>query len=198
MSQEIEKEDGSKEVVYSTEEYTATENVLKDTQAKLAELEKINATRGDDFKAYSKLSEEEKKAHDANTTNLLKNEEKLRNEISELTTKISDREKREADAVKNHAFSSVHHGDEASKKLIEEKYSLLTGMPESTSEEISARVGAAARLAGIVIDPRNPLYVAINGEAPNYKPNSEYVDTPTGKAALEASRAALGLKTDNK
>lgn len=197
MSIEIEKEDGTKEVVYSTEEYTAKDTEITDLKGKLTELERINATRSSDFTAYSKMSEEDKKAFDANTTNLLKNEETLRNQIADLTGKLSDKEKRDNDAAKNHAMSSIHHNDEKTKNLLEEKYALLAAMPENTPDDIAARTREAAKLAGIQIDPRNPMYTSFSGEAPQYKQNSEYVDTPDGKIAADMARKALGL-SDNK
>lgn len=197
MSKEIETvaDDGSitKETFYTAEEYSAREIELTAAQTALAEMQRVNAARGEDFKAYSKLSEEEKKVYDANTTNLMKQAEMLENKISELSTTISTKDKRDADAAKTHVLSSLHHGDEAAKTLLEEKYALLSAMPETTPQEIQARANEAAKLAGIQIDPRNPLYTSVNGEAPNYKPNSEYVDTPQGKTALDMARAAMNL-----
>lgn len=197
MPKEIET-DGVKETFYTTEEYTGKEGELSTLQTKIAELERINATRGEDFKAYSKMSEEEKKVYDANTTNLLKNEEKLRNELSELGEKLTAKEKRENESAKTNALTSIHHDDEASKKILEEKYALLTGMPETTAQEIAARAKEAAKLAGIQVDPRNPLYIPVSGDAPSYKPKGEYVDTPSGKTAADMVRAAMGLPTSDK
>lgn len=192
---EIETPEGTKETVYTAEEYTAKEGELTVLQTKLQDLEKLNATRGEDFKAYSKMSEEEKKVYDANTTNLLKNEELLRNQITDLTGKLTDKEKRENDSAKNNALSSIHRGNEDTKKTLEEKYALLSGMPETTAEEIAARAKEAAKLAGIQIDPRNPLYTGVNGESPVYKPKGEFVETPKGDAAVQAVRDAMGLPT---
>lgn len=197
MAKEIEvaNEDGttSKETVYSTEEYTAATGVVTKLEADLAEARRINMERGNDFKAFSKMTEEEKKVYDANTLNLLRREENLTNQLTDLSTKLTDKEKKENDSAKNNALTNLHHGDEASKKLLEEKYALLTGMPETTAEEINAKAGAAAKLAGIQIDPRNPLYTQFNGEAPKYNADKQFVDTPAGAAAAAAVRAAMGL-----
>lgn len=199
MSKEIEvtNEAGEtvKEVVYTPEEYTAKENELKTISEQLETLRKSGAEKGENLKKLSQMSEEEKKVFDVNTINLLRREEQLSTEVGELKTKLTDKEKRENESAKNTALSSIHHNDENTKKVLEEKYALLTGMPETTPAEVSARAKEAAKLAGIQIDPRNPLYSSINGEAPNYKPNKEYVDTPEGKVALDMARAAMGLPT---
>lgn len=198
MSKEIEttKEDGTveKETVYTKDEYTEKDTALTSAQTELADLKRINAERSNDFKSFSKMTEEEKKVYDANTINLLKREEALSNTVSDLTSKLTEKEKRENESAKTHALSSIHHGDEKSKTTLEEKYALLTGMPETTPEEISARAKEAAKLAGIQIDPRNPLYSPINGEAPQYKPKEEFVETPKGAQAAALAREALGLE----
>lgn len=193
MSMEIDGENGEKQTVYTADEMTAVQTTLQTKEAELTELQKLNATRGEDFKAYSKMSEEEKRVFDANTTNLLKNEEKLRTEITDLSTKLSDREKRDSETAKNTTLATIHLNNAETKKVLEEKYALLSAMPETTPQEIAARANEAAKLAGIVIDPRNPLYTQITGEAPNYKTNAEYVDSPEGKTALEMARAAMGV-----
>lgn len=193
MSKEIEGENGEKETVYTAEEYTAKETEVKGLNEKLGEVRRAQAEQGNNFKRYSQMTEEERKTHDANTTNLLKREEALQGQIADLTTKISDREKRDNASAKDNALSAIHHGNEESKKVLEEKYALLTGMPETTPAEIGARTREAAKLAGIMIDPRNPLYTPISGEAPQSGPNKEYVDTPEGKQATDMARAALGI-----
>jgi len=198
MSKEIENEDGAKEIVYSQEEYTKMETDLKSLQTELEDVKKVNAEKTDNFKAFSKMTEEEKKVYDANTINLLKREEALTNQIGELTTKLSEKEQKEATSAKETAFKSVHLGNEDAKKVLEEKYALLSGMPESTAEEIGKRVLEAAKLAGIQIDTRNPLFQAFNGESPSYKKGEEFTDTQKGKMAMDAARVALGLPTDNK
>lgn len=202
MSKEIDVvgENGeiTKETVYSADEFKAANTDLEKTKADLAELQRINATRGEDFKAYSKMTEEEKKVFDANTTNLLKNEEKLVNKIGELETKLTEKEKRDNDASKTSILTSIHHGNEEAKKILEDKYALLSAMPETTPQEIQARSMEAAKLAGIQIDPRNPIYTAISGDAPHYKETKDYVETAEGMQAAEMARAALGLPSQVK
>lgn len=197
---EVENEQGEKvkETVYSTEEYTAKETELTTVRGQLAEAQRISAEKGENFKKFSEMTAEERKVLDVNTINLLKREEQLSTEVSTLTTKLTEKEKRENESAKTNALSSIHHGEEVSKKLLEEKYALLTGMPETTPDEISARAKEAAKLAGIQIDPRNPFYTAINGEAPQYKPKEEFVETPKGAQAAAAVRDAMGLEQPKK
>lgn len=199
MAKEIEttNDEGEtiKETVYTAEEFTAKENELATIQADLVEARRLNVERGDNMKAYSQMSDAEKAGYDANTTVLLKREEELTKQLGELNSKLTDKEKRENESAKNSSLASIHHGDEATKTKLEEKYALLTGMPETTPEEIAARAREAATLAGIQIDPRNPLYSSISGEAPKYKPNQDFTDTDKGKQAAEMARTALGLET---
>lgn len=197
---EVKNEEGEivKETVYTAEEFTAKEGELKTVTEQLTEARKIAAEKGENLKKFSQMSEAERSAFDANTINLLRREEQLSTDVARLTEKLTAKEKRENEAAKNNALSSIHHGDENTKKLLEEKYALLSAMPETTPTEIAARTKEAAKLAGIQIDPRNPLYTGFNGEAPVYKPKKEYVDTPAGTAAADAVRARLGIKTEQK
>lgn len=205
-----EKEDGTEVQAFLPEEVDAKvaeavaaaqaegKTALEVKEAELAEMKRLNAERGENFTQYSKMTEEQKKAFDANTTNLLKREEALLTEVDSLKTTISKKEETERSASKNGALAAIHGGKEDVKKNLEEQYALLTGMPETTQEEINARASAAARLAGIQIDPRNPLYVPMNGEAPKYKENKEFVETPEGTQAADMVRGAMGLPNPKK
>lgn len=193
MSKEIETPEGTKEVVYTAEEYTAKETELGTITKELETLRRVAAEKGENFKKFSQMSEEEKKVFDVNTINLLRREEQLSGEVNDLKTKLTDKEKKDNESAKSFALTNIHHNDEASKKLLEEKYALLSGMPETTPQEISARAKEAAKLAGIQIDPRNPLYSPMSGEAPQYKPKGEYVETPEGKTAADMVRSAMGI-----
>lgn len=200
----IEKE-GEEIEVFTADEVTAKANeaveaakaeattALQAKEAELAEARKLLAEKNDNFQKYNEMTEEQKKAFDANTTNLLKRIDAATTEVETLKKTLSDKEVRERDSAKTGALSSFHGGKEDVKKVLEEKYALLAAMPETTQEEINARATAAARLAGISIDSRNPLYSPINGEAPRYKDTKEYVETPEGKEAAQLVRQAMGL-----
>lgn len=196
MSKEIENEDGTTEVVYTADEYNAQTNNLTARETELEEIKRVNAERGQNFTALSKMSEEEKKTYDANTLNLLKREEVLVNELAGLKTALELKETNEKSVFKNNALNNIHGNDEATKKAIEEKYALLSGMPETTQDEINARAKAAATLAGIQVDPRNPLYSPVSGDAPNYKENKEFTESPEGKEAAGMVAAAMNIKTN--
>jgi len=197
MSKEIEttNEAGEvvKETVFTADEFAAKDTEITTMKSELEELKKTNVERSQNFTAYSKMTEEEKKVYDANTINLLKREENLVNQVSELSGKLTEKENKEKDSAKKNALSSIHHGNEETKKAIEEKYAILN-MPETTVEEINAKAGAAAKLAGIQIDPRNPLYAAFSGEAPVYKDGKEFTDTPKGKEAVDIVKNSMGIK----
>lgn len=200
MSKEIENTDAegnvTKETVYTVDEYKAIEEKagqVDKLQTDLAEAQRVNAERAGNFTAYSKMTEEEKKVYDANTTNLLKREEALQTELATMKETITQKELKERELGKTTAMKNIHQGDEATKKKVEDAYGALAGMPETTQEEINARVVAASRVAGIVIDQRNPLYIPVEGEAPKYDPAKEYVETPEGSTAADMVRNAMGL-----
>lgn len=199
MAKEIENADGTKETVFTQEDIatqsaTAVEAALKPLQGELEELKRINAARGTDFTAYSKMSEEQKKSYDANTTELLKREETLVGEITSLKTTISEKETNEKNATRNMTLKNIHLDDPASKEKVEKAYAALAGMPEGTQQEIHARAIAAAAVAGIVINPQNPLYTSVNGEAPTQKNKGDYTESDNGKVAADLVRSAMGIQ----
>ncbi len=197
MSKEIQNDAGETEIVYTADEYKALEadaGKAKTLETELAEAKRLIAERGENFTAYSKMSEEERKVYDANTTNLLKREENLLTELAGVKTTLAEKEEKEKTSLKTNALSNIHQGDEATKTKVEAEYALLTGMPETTQDEINARAQKAALLAGIQIDPRNPLYIPVNGEAPMHKDKKEFVETPEGTQAMDMVRDAMGIK----
>lgn len=197
MSKEIEvvNEAGEtvKETVYTADEYKGLETNLSTKEAELGEVKRVLAEKGENFTAFSKMTEEQKKVFDVNTLNLLKREEVLMNELEGVKTTLAQKEEREKTSAKTNALNLIHQGDEATKKKVEDEYALLTGMPETTPDEINARARKAATLAGIQIDPRNPLYISVSGEAPKHDANKEYVETPEGSQAAEIVRKSMGL-----
>lgn len=198
MAQEIENEAGEKVTVYTADELESAKTeaataAIATKDAEIAEIKRLKEEQGDNFKRYSQMTAEEKAAHDANTTNLLKREEALMTEIEGLKTTVTEKTKKESDAAKTNALKNIHNGDDKIKTELEKNYDLLSGMPEGSPEEINARAVAAARMAGITIDPRNPLYTAVDGAAPVYKQNAEYIDTPEGNAAAALVRDAMGI-----
>lgn len=206
MSEKIEK-DGVEVEVFTADEVAAREQaaakaeadrVAATKDAELAELRRLNAERGENFTRYSKMTEEEKKNYDENTTNLLKHTDKLTGQVEELTAKLTEKEKAENERTKNSALKGFHGDLPEVKQKLEEKYALLAGMPESTPEEITARAAEAAKLAGIAVDSRNPLNISIHGEPPMYKEKTEYTETNEGKEAAALARQALGVPEPKK
>ncbi len=203
---EITNDEGVVETVYTAEEYKAMEEKatgyeanIKEKDSALAEKERLLAEKSENIRRFSNMTEEEKKNFDANTTNILRHADKLETELNEVKTKLTEKEQREKDFSKNSSLEKVHMGDEATKKRLEDNYAVLAGMPETTPQEINARVNAAARMAGITIDPRNPIYTPMNGEAPPVpKTADNYVESEAGKVAADMARGALGIKSDNK
>lgn len=198
MSETITREDGTEVTLYTEEEVSAKAKEAADAtaaekDAEITRLAKVSAEKTENFRRYNEMTEEEKKAYDANTVSLMKRGDQLEDDLKKEREIREAREVADRDRTKNTALKGFHAGSEDAKKTIEEKYALLSGMPEGTPEEIQARATEAAKLAGISVDSRNPLYVSIHGEAPQYKANKEYVETPEGKEDLAAVRAAMGL-----
>lgn len=208
MSQKIEDENGNDVEVYTMEEVTvAKETALKEAneshtktlaekETEIARLNKVSAEKTENFKKYNQLTEEERKSYDANTTELIKRNDKTQDEIDELKTILANKEIKEKDFTKTTILKGFHNEDEKTKKSIEENYNYLAGMPETTNEEISVRAFAAARLSGITVDNRNPLYTGFSGEAPRLKPEgTSFTETDKGKEAADIVRNALNIKT---
>ena len=167
-------EDGSVINVYTDEEVAAKD-------AEIERLKQISVEKTENFRRYNEMTEEQRKAYSENELIFIKQNDQLQDKIKTLEETLVKKEERERQEKKMSVFQRFHGGNDEIKNKIDQEYSLLTGMPETTPEEISARAEKAARLAGIVIDTRNPIYQPINGEAPVYKENKEFTDTPEGK-----------------
>lgn len=202
MSQEIENENGEKVVVYTAEEMEATAKqrveaevtrVAAEKDVEIEKYKKVSAEKTENFRRYNEMSVEEKAAYDANTVELMKRSDKTAAEVEELRTKLAEKETNERSYTKSSVLKNFHGDKEDIKKVLEDKYAILAGMPENTPDEIRARAGEAAKLAGISLDSINPLYQSFNGEAPKYKEPTEFVETQDGKIAADMVRDAMGL-----
>jgi hypothetical protein len=209
----IENAEGKEIEVFTPEEVTARETAAAEAAAKeasdrvmaekqkeldavnaeLEKVRKVSAEKTTNFKKYNEMTEEERKAHSENEILLLRRHDELEGEVGTLKTRLEEKDKNEKDYTKNSVLKNFHRGDETVKKAIEQNYAHLAGMPESTPDEIAARAASAARLSGITIDPINPLYTPISGEAPAYKENKDYTDSPEGKEAARLVREAMGI-----
>ncbi len=206
MSEKVEK-DGVEIEMFSAEEVAAAaearakEEADKVAAAKDVEIEnlrKVNAEKTENFKKYNEMTEEEKKAYDANTINLIRRGDKLEEDLAGERKIREEREKNDRENMKNTTLKQIHGGSEEVKANVDKHYAALAGMPETTQEEVNARAVAAARLAGIVIDQRNPLYQTFSGQAPEYKEKTEYTETAEGKEAARLAREAMGLPAEPK
>lgn len=171
MSKEIEvtKDDGSvvKETVYTAEEIAAKD----------AEIERLNVLNGEKTENFKKVNEKT---------------EKLEGDVNKLTETLAQKETRERESAKTVNGVRYHGNNEDLKKKVEDNYALLSGMPETTPEEIAARMTQAAVLSGINVAPLNPLNQPFSGEAPRIKPEDakakedEFLKSEKGQAALKA------------
>lgn len=198
----IENDKGEEVTVFTAEELEAAkkevetnyQKTLAEKEAEVEKLRKVSAEKTENFKKFNEMTEAEKAAYDANTTEFLKRTDAAVQKAEELERKLAEKEAIEREYNKNFVLNNFHKGDEKVKKEIEDNYAILAGMPENTPDEIAARATKAAQLAGIVTDPRNPIFTPFQGEAPKIKEEGkEFVDTDKGKEALELAKKALGI-----
>jgi multidrug efflux pump subunit AcrA (membrane-fusion protein) len=174
------------------------ERAIAEKEAEIERLKKVSAEKTENFKRYNEMTQEEKEAYDANTTNLIKRNDALAEELNQMKTTLTEKEQKEREYSRNSVFEKFHAGDADTKAKIEANYALLAGMPETNPQEIEARAQAAARLAGVATEIPNPIYSSFNGEAPRVPNNTDnFLDTPKGKEAQEVLDKALGINRDN-
>lgn len=206
MSEKIEI-DGVEKEVFTAEEVAAqtkaaaeaeATRVAAEKDAEIERLKKVSAEKTENFRKYNEMTQEERDAHSANELELIKRNDKIEAElIAEREARLA-KEKTENERTKNNALKGFHADVAEVKEKIEKSYAALAGMPETTPEEVQARAEAAARLAGISVESRNPIHQSFSGEAPRYKEKSEYVETPEGQEAVTLARQALGVAEPKK
>lgn len=204
MPQTIQNDSGEDVVVYTEAELSAQreeaaskvksefEPVIKAKEEEIAGLRKVSAEKTENFKKYNELTAEEKKAFDENTTTMMRRADKLEEELGLTKKELADKNERERTYTKDTTLGAFHGGKEDIKKTLEEKYAILSGMPETTPAEIQARATEAAKLAGISVNSVNPLYQGFSGEAPKGKDVNEG-DTEKTKEAAELVRQSLNM-----
>lgn len=182
------------------EEYkSALDKANEDLVAKGQEVEnlkRVNAEKTMNFQKYNELTEEQKKAYNQNEVELLRRGDLLEEKLTQTTQELEAMKNQSKAEKKASVMRSIHQGNAELEKVLDENYNKLN-MPDGTPEEIAARARAAAALSGITVDPRNPLFIPIDGEAPTFKEGKEYVDTPEGNTAADMVRGAMGIKKPN-
>lgn len=162
---EIENEDGTKETMYTAEDMAAKDKEIEDAK-------KLADERGENFTKYNEK--------------VVKTEE----ELGKLRKDLADKEAKEKETARTATAAQYHGNNDDLKKKIEDGYAALAGMPETTPIEIAARTEAAARLAGITVESRNPLYTPAYGEPPRPQAtkakDDEFLKSEKGIAAQKA------------
>lgn len=198
----IENDKGEEINVFTQEELDAkvkeiqdnTSKTLAEKEAEIEKYKKVSAEKTENFKRFNELTEAEKEKYNANELEFLKRTDEAVNLAEGLKKQLEEKTANEKAYTKNSILSSLHKGDEATKTALESHYDMLSGMPESTPEEIKARAEASAKLVGIVIDPRNPIYTGFSGEAPSSKAEGkDFVESEKGKEALDLAKKALNV-----
>lgn len=202
MSQKGEDENGNEIELFTAAELEEQKQaevarVAAEKDAEIERLKKVSSEKTENFRKYNEMTEEERKSYDANTTNLLIRGDHLEEQVTTLTKTLAEKEERERLNDKTNALAGFHGGSEEVKKTLEEKYALLAAMPETSPQEIFARATEAAKLAGISVDSRNPIYQTVHGAPPVFKERTDFTDTNEGKAAADVVREAMGLPKPN-
>lgn len=211
MAKEIENEEGVMETWYSpaeleqqkTEAIDAVKadstKTIEEKDAEILRLNKVSAEKTDNFRKYNEMTEEERKAHTENEIIQIRRNDKLEEELGGVKKTLEEKEIRERDYAKTSVLKAFHGDKEEVKKVIEEKYAILSGMPETTPDEIRARATEAAKLAGINVNSQpNPLYQGFSGASPEYKEKTQFVETAEGEAAAQMVRDSLGITSPDK
>ncbi len=195
MAKEIENEDGTKETLYTKDELDAVQKERDDALKSAEDAKRLASEKTDNFKRLNEMTEEEKKAYDANTLELLKRNDLTATENADLKKRLDERDALDLANNKSSVAGYYHQGDEKIKESLEESYKALAGMPEVTKEDIAKRYEAAAKIVGIQVNSGpNPLYQPYNGEAPKSKESKEFVETAKGTEAADMVRDAMGIK----
>lgn len=146
-------------------------------------------SRDNKIQELEKALEEQKKISEEKTGNFKQFNEKtvkLEDELNSLRTVLNEKEIREKTSFKEIGFEKIARGNEDLKKILQEKYDLLS-MPDSTQQDIDARIKSAAMLAGVNTNVVNPLNINPVGEAPNNSQHSDdFLKSEKGQAALKA------------
>ncbi len=165
---EVTKEDGTvvKETAFTPEEMAAKD-------AEIERLKTLSEEKTNNFKQVNEKTD------------------KLETELTSVKTTLDQKIAAEKESAKTNSGMRYHGNKEDLKAKVESNYAILSGMPEGTPEEISARMEAAARLSGINVESRgpSPLNIPIDGDAP--KQNSrekedEFLKSEKGVAAQKA------------
>lgn len=158
-------------------EYFTPEEVAAD-KAEIARLSALDKERGNNFSQFSeKLGKTEV-------------------ELEGVKKTLAEKETAEKNHARESSFAKYGDTDEI-KTALNDNYSKLAGMPETTPAEIQARAEMAAKMAGFTLNSRNPLYVNPLGEAPKPKQSDakdEFMQSEKGQAALKA----MGIAPDKK
>lgn len=182
--------DGAEITVYTEEEKAEIEKAVADKDAiiaqKEAELEtarKFQAEQAQNFKRLRDMTDDEKSKLSASEIESRTRAEKLEADIESLKGSIdSDKQKAFNDA-KEAALKKFSGGDKALREKIEQNMGVLT------IADPTELVRSAAAIAGVVVNNGgvNPLYVPLDGDAPQTKQANEK------KEFLESDKAAAAM-----
>jgi len=185
------EESGAEYDVFKQDEVDA---MVKEKDTEITRLKALDRERGENFKRYNEMTEEQRDAHSENELELIRRNDSLQDELKSIQTGISTRDMNDRTNAKNSIMASFHGNKEDVKALIESKYEILSGMPENTPEEIKSRAVEASKLAGIAVNSSNynPVYAQMDGEAPPVSKGDGFLESDRGKEAEKQLSEALG------
>ena len=185
-------ETGEEMEVYTPDEIKQYEESVAAAQQEIENLKTVSAEKTENFKRYKEMTSEEKEALTANQIELLRRDEQLEQELSQLKEQLQAKETGELERNKKNILEKFHRGDEALKETLESNWNMLN-VEGSDIDSLSKRAELAARMAGIEISNANPLRQTFSGEAPK-APSAENEAKMTEAEGL--ARKAMGLPTN--
>lgn len=192
--------DPDKEIeVFTPDEVAAKDAAMAEKETALAtangELEKerrVSAEKSDNIKRLRDMSDEEKSKLSQEQIEQRKIAEKALDEAESAKAELK-KEREEKENLKKENFLERFSGGNADlRKKLEENFNIIDSGKEPDLEK---RMGAAAAMAGINMNPKNPLTQEIFGQAPTEKQKSEKDDFLKGDKAAAAFKA-MGISPE--
>lgn len=164
---------------------------IEELRAKARELEEnvVSLRRNSgSLRKLADMTEDERNSMTAEQLEIRRVKEELEEREKTLESRITLKVRRE------NAISRLTGGDSEKQKKLESELAILN-MPETTPEEVEAKISKAARIAGL--GESGVVISGGNGVGPTNPPpkNTKFTDTERGKSTYER---AFGVKLEDK
>lgn len=192
-------DEGEEEVLYTQDELAQEQARASELESEVEKLKRLNDEKTKNFRKLNQMTEEERANLSQTEVEIKRQLEQLQEEKEALVKNLQDRDLAQTLTVKGNLFKNIAGDDEETNKKLQKAYDLIN-LPETTPEEISARVVAAANMARIEISTNDnhsnsPLSAFWAGDAPTRNPHAKtgkeddyknFVESDKAKAAFRA------------